>query len=121
MNVIHAQVAQTLVLFYALVGLWGVVLGLRRSPLDGAYRGALALVQGTTVLPILTGIVLLTMGGRPAQGDIHYLYGLALLVTLPLVHQYLQRGKVPPALAYGLGCLFMAGIAVRGITTGMGA
>ena len=118
MNAIHAQVAQTVLLFYGLVGLWGVVLGLRRMPMDGAYRGALGLVMVTTVIPLLTGIILLALGSRPRGGEVHYLYGLSLLVTLPLVHQFLQRQTISRPLAYGLGCLVMFGLAERGITTG---
>ncbi len=34
------------------------------------------------------------------------------------VNQYLASRRLPDPLAYGLGCLFMAGLAIRGITTG---
>lgn len=116
MTAIHAQIAMALVLYYALVGLWGLALGLAGRPVDGSYRGALYLAVGVAAVQVLTGVVLLLMGLRP-RDDLHPLYGLSLLVALPLAHQYLARRWRPP-LAYGLACLFMAGLAVRGITTG---
>jgi hypothetical protein len=114
---LHQLIARMLVLYYALVGLWGVALGIGRRPVDGGYRGALILAGGLAVVQALVGLVLLASGLRP-RDDLHYLYGLSVIVALPLVHQYLAGRRVPAALVYGLACLFMVGLALRGITTG---
>ncbi len=107
-----------MVLFYALVGLWGVVQGIRRKPLDGSYRGALILAEGLGIIQLLVGVLLLFVVSARPRDDLHYLYGLSVVVTLPIVNQYLADRRLPAPLAYGLGCLFMAGLAIRGITTG---
>lgn len=117
MNVVHAQIANSMVMYFALVGLWGVVLGIRGKPVDGAYRGALFIAQGLGVVQLLVGVVMLLMGYQ-LRNDTHVLYGLSAVVTLPLVHLYVAGKLVQPSLAFGLGCLFMAGLALRGITTG---
>lgn len=116
MTALHGQIAMALVLYYVLVGLWGLGLGLAGRPVDSSYRGALYLAIAVAAVQVVTGVALLLVGLRP-RDDLHPLYGLSLLVTLPVAHQYLARRWRPP-LAYGLACLFMAGLAVRGITTG---
>jgi hypothetical protein len=50
---------------------------------------------------------------------IHVLYGLALVVTLPLAATIVREGSPRrTTLSLGLASLFAAGLAVRGITTG---
>lgn len=116
MTTAHALAAQTVLWFYTVVGVWGLWLGFRRSPMDGSYVGALVLAQITSFIPVVTGLALLATGGR-SFNEVHYLYGMSLIVTLPLVHQFLAgRGMSAPT-AFGLGCLFMAGLAVRGMDT----
>jgi hypothetical protein len=112
-------IARAMVLYYVLVGVWGLFLAVRHAPLDSAYRGALFIGVGLGLVQLLVGGLLFMVGRRP-RDDLHYLYGLSLIVTLPLVHQYLAGRRVPPALVYGLACLFMMGLALRGITTGAG-
>lgn len=117
MTALHASIANALVLFYALVGLWGVGLGMLKRPLDSAYRGALVLAVVTACVQVGVGLVLLVVVGLP-RDPVHLLYGMSLVITLPLVRQYLAGQHLPPPMAYGLGCLFMAGLALRAITTG---
>ncbi len=119
---IHTGIANAMVTYFAIVGLWGIVEGIRNVPLSGSYRAALFLAEGVGVLQGLVGIVLLVLGlagqsGMP-RDDLHFLYGLSVVVTLPLVHQDLAGRRVREPLAYGLACLFMMGLAIRGITTG---
>ena len=40
---LHQTVARALVLYYGLVGVWGVFLAIRKSPLSAGYRGALVI------------------------------------------------------------------------------
>jgi hypothetical protein len=117
MDALHVLVARAMVLYYLLLGLWGLFLAVRRADFDAAYRGALFIGVGLGVVQLLVGVGLFIVGTRP-RDDLHYLYGLSVIVTLPLVHQYLAGRRVAAPLAYGLGCLFMMGLSLRGITTG---
>ena len=114
---LHRLFANALVLYFLLVGLWGLFLALRRSPVDPAYRATLYISLALGVVQALIGLTLVLTGLRP-RDDLHYLYGLSVIVTLPLVQQYLTRRRVSQPLVYGLACLFMCGLAIRGITTG---
>ncbi len=114
---LHTLVARALVLYFALVGVWGIFLGIRKAELSPSFRGALFIGVGLSVLQTLVGVVLVATGLRPAD-NLHYLYGASLIVTVPLVGSYIADKKFSRPLAYGLAGLFMAGLAIRAITTG---
>jgi heme A synthase len=114
---LHQTVARMLVLYYTVVGLWGVFLAVRKSGLSPSYRGALVIGVGLGVLQALLGIGLLLTGLRPAD-NLHFLYGATVILTLPLVMSYIVDKRVSRPLAFGLASLFMAGLAIRAITTG---
>ena len=111
------RVAFSLVLYYAVLGLWGVFLAIRKSPLSPSYRGALVIGVGLGVVQAALGLFLVFSGLRPAD-NLHFLYGASVILTLPLVMSYIVDKKISRPLAFGLACLFMAGLAIRAITTG---
>src|SRR5215470_9529329 len=106
-----------LVLYFALVGIWGVFLGLRRAEFGSGFRGALFIGVGLAVVQAIVGLALVVSGLRPLD-NLHYLYGATVILTLPLVASYISDKKFSRPLAYGLTSLFMAGLAIRAITTG---
>ena len=114
---LHQRVALSLVLYYAALGVWGVVLGIRKRPLNPSYRGALIIGVALGVIQALIGVYLLLQGARPAD-NLHFLYGASVILTLPLVMSYIVDKKISRPLAFGLATLFMAGLAIRAITTG---
>jgi hypothetical protein len=115
---IHTLIARAIVLYYTLVGLWGVVLAVRKADFSSAYRGALIIGVVLGVVQAIVGLVLLLTGHQPAS-DLHFLYGASIIVTVPLVASYIADKKFSRVLAYGLASLFMAGLALRAITTGV--
>ena len=110
-------IARALVLYYAAVGVWGVFLGWRKSPLPSSYRGALIIGVALGVVQAIVGAFLVVTGLRPVD-NLHFLYGASVILTLPLVASYIVDKKFSRPLAYGLASLFMAGLAIRAITTG---
>jgi heme A synthase len=114
---LHLRVAFSLVLYYAALGVWGIFLAVRKSPLSPGYRGALVIGVGLGVIQALIGLYLVLSGQRPAD-NLHFLYGASVILTLPLVMSYIVDKKVSRPLAFGLATLFMAGLAIRAITTG---
>ena len=61
--------------------------------------------------------MLVLSGARPVD-NLHFLYGASVILTLPLVMSYIVDKKFSRPLAFGLASLFMAGLAIRAITTG---
>jgi hypothetical protein len=106
------------VLYFALVGVWGLVLAFRKQrDLGPAYRSALIIGVALGVAQAVVGVLLLLGGARP-RDDLHFLYGASVILTLPLVASYIADKRVSRPLAYGLATLFISGLAIRAITTG---
>jgi hypothetical protein len=114
---LHGRVAYALVLYYTLVGLWGIVLGIRDRGPSAAFRGAIGIATIAAVAQGVLGLLVLVLRGAPAE-SVHVLYGLALAVSMPLAATMVQ-GRTPrgQSVALGLAALFAAGLAIRGITT----
>lgn len=114
---VHAQLATALILYLAAVGVWGIALGVGGSGPTPSYRGSLVIAEVAVVLQGLLGAAAWVSTG-PSDA-IHVLYGLALVVTLPLVATIVRQGSPRrTSLSLGLASLFAAGLAIRGITTG---
>jgi hypothetical protein len=114
---LHELFSRAIVLYFLLVGLWGLFLAIRRQSFNSAFTGALVISLVLGVVQALLGVLLLVTGARP-RDDLHYLYGLSIIVALPLVQQLIAHRTISRTLVYGLASLFMMGLAIRAITTG---
>lgn len=114
----HHNFAQVVIAYNVILALWGVGLwALRRNP-AGGFLGALVLDEGVVILQGIFGIILYAQGHRPTD-NLHLLYGVVSLLVLPFAYSYSARGtERRDSLVLGVACLFLAGIAVRAITTG---
>ena len=108
--------AYAIVLYYAIVGLWGLMLGIRGSGPTANFTGALVIAWIAAIAQGLLGVVAL-VGRMPSQ-SLHVLYGLALAVALPMAATFVRkRDPRAASFAFGFITLFAAGLAIRGITT----
>jgi hypothetical protein len=115
---LHRGFATVVLLYSVFMGLWGLFLWVRGSNPSGSYLGALILAEGVAVLQSLIGLVLLLMGHRP-HDNLHYLYGVLAVITLPAAYAYGNRASERrDSLIFGLAGLFLAGIAIRNFGTG---
>lgn len=119
----HALISNTLWLFFLILGLWGLVRAVQRQGVDGSYLGAMAIGQGLFLVQGAMGGILWASGllsplGRPAM---HVLYGTFALVFMPFVYFiWLKSDDSNRAQwALALTTLFMFGIALRAIGTGV--
>ena len=119
MDVIHRTLGTMGVLYTFIAGIWGLALFLRRQPPDSNYNGALVIAEGLFILQALVGVVLVFVGVVPAQ-EIHFLYGICTVLTLPLALA-LSRGRNDSraSLIYGLAMLFLWGLALRAFDTAL--
>jgi hypothetical protein len=78
---VHAVLGIVVVATNALAGGWGAVCWYRRNP-SVAYWYVLRVAQGSVIVQVLIGLLLLASGSTRPNG-IHYVYGIApLVVTL---------------------------------------
>jgi hypothetical protein len=114
----HDRLATSVLLFMAAIGVWGLFLFFTGGGPTGSFNGALIIGEVLIIAQVLFGVVLYIDGFR-AESSIHILYGLTAVVALPFIWSYMRERDARQALLiFSLGALFVAGLAVRGMTTG---
>jgi hypothetical protein len=114
---LHERLASAALLFFLVAGVWGLVAYFRRRGVGAEHWGILAIGELLLLLQGALGALLWLEGQRPGRG-IHILYGIVAVITLPAYYAYTKgQDDRRAALAYGLICLFLVGIAMRAATT----
>ena len=117
---IHNLLSNMVSIYALLAGAFAAYHFLARRPPGGSFWGVLAIAEGVFVTQVLVGVLLaLTGAPSPARFEIHILYGLTSIVTLPLVY-LVTRGRNPaltPAL-FSVALFFIWGVAQRAVETG---
>ncbi len=115
---LHDRLATTVILFFAIAGLWGLLEFARGGALSGSIAGILVIGQGLVVVQGAFGVVLFLAGYRPAT-IVHLLYGVTAAIVLPFLWSYVRdRAPRQGLLLYSLVALFIVGLAIRGMSTG---
>lgn len=116
---LHARLLITILLFFGALTLWGFFAYLRGQPISGGYFGALAIGELLMLAEFILGVILLIVGRHPFREAIHILYGVVAIITLPGAFAYTRgRDSRFEYLIYAVVCLFLCGIALRGLETG---
>jgi hypothetical protein len=119
---IHARLASTALLFSALMALWGFWRFFRKQGVGSSYWGAAVVAVILLLAQGALGMILWFAGAvdqRP--GYVHWLYGAALALALPLVYSYTKgRQERPEMLLYAVAFLIMVGLVLRAMVTGGG-
>jgi heme A synthase len=117
---LHGVLSNTAVLFFFLLGVWGLIRAFRKNGVDSSYLGALVIGELIFVLQAVMGIILAIGGDAPGRGIVHYIYGAFALVALPGLFAYMRGDDSNQAQwYYALLTLFLFGVATRAITTGV--
>lgn len=117
MREVHAILANTVILYLLLVGLWGLGGYFRGYRLTPNYKGALIIGELALLAQALVGVTLLLLGW-PLRDAMHLLYGLGAPLGLPLAYTYVrERDDRQALLVLSLTALFVFGLALRAMTT----
>lgn len=115
---VHSAFSWTTLIFFGLMGVWGLIRALRKYRVDGSFMGAMAIGEGLFILQAVLGLILVITGARPGR-TIHFLYGVFALVALPGLFAYLKGEDDNQAQwYYAIAILFLAGVSLRAISTG---
>jgi heme A synthase len=115
---LHRVLSNSLVLFFVLVGLWGLVRAIRGRGVEASYLGALVIGEGLFVLQAILGVIMLVAGDEPGR-IVHLIYGTFALVALPGLFAYIKGDDSNRAQwYYAILTLFLFGVALRAIGTG---
>lgn len=121
--VLHRGFTNMAVLFFLVLGLWGMIRAIRGRAVDGSYLGALVIAQVLLTLNVVVGGLLWFNGRSASMGrfDVHVLYGAFVLVFLPFVYGVLLRGDDSNRAqwVWGFISLFMFFLLPRFFVTGL--
>lgn len=114
---VHARLANSMLIFLSVAGVWGLAVFFLRRSITGGYWGILAVGEILILAQMIVGIILWIDGGRPAR-TIHVLYGIVAAISIPGYYAYTKgQDDRRASLTYGLICLFLVGISIRAIGT----
>lgn len=91
---LHRGFTNTAVLYFLILGVWGMYRAIRGRAVESNYLGALVIAQILLTVNVVLG-GLLWLNGRNAsmsRFDVHVLYGAFVLIFLPFVYAVLLRG-----------------------------
>lgn len=116
-HLMHDRLATTVMIYFLVVGLWGLLEFARGGSLGGNIGGALVIGQALVTVQVLFGVTMWVDGFRP-ESSTHLLYGASAVLVLPFVWSYI-KDKAPRQglMVYSLIALFIFGLAIRGMTT----
>ena len=108
---IHAGLANTAVMFVAVLGIWALFLRITNRPLDASWMGAAVVGEIVLVAQGVIGGLLYLQGldATLARPYMHILYGAVAVVTLPAAYGYfggIENDKVT-TLAMAATCFFL--------------
>src|SRR5215218_9840675 len=98
----HDRLATTVLMFFLVAGLWGLLEYSRGGAIGGNIAGALIIGQVLVVVQGLLGMVIFLFGDRP-ESMVHLLYGFTAALALPFVWSYMrERAPRQALLMYSL-------------------
>jgi hypothetical protein len=116
---IHNGFFTVVVIYAGLMALWGFALYLRGSNPSGSYLGGLVFAEGVAVFQVVVGLIVLFTGHGPPHDWLHYLYGAAAALALPVGYTYSARGtERRDSLVFAIAALVVLGVAIRASATG---
>jgi hypothetical protein len=115
---LHQGFFTVVVVYAVIVTLWGALLFLRGSGPTGSYLGSLVIMEGIALFQGLVGLILLATGHRP-DDNLHYFYGIAIVLALPVAYTYARLGGDRRASGiYALAGVILVALALRASVTG---
>ena len=111
---IHADFAWVVVVANAVVGTWALVAHYReRLRVPALWRATVA-AEITIFVQVALGVALVAIK-HIEVAQFHAFYGFVAIATVGIIYSYRQQVAAHRYLLYGLGGLFLMGLALRAI------
>src|SRR4030067_2386982 len=108
---IHRRLANTSLIFFLILAVWGFWRFFRRQGLGASFWGALVIAEILIFAQGGLGAYLWISGLRPLRGFIHILYGVVSVLAIPLVYSYTKgRQESPEMVLYARAPLDIGGV-----------
>ena len=90
--IIHARLANTALLYFSILTIWGFWQYFRKQSFSSSYWGALAIAEILVMAQGALGIFLYIIGLQASRSGMHILYGIVSALGLPAVYLF-TKGK----------------------------
>lgn len=111
---VHADFAWVVVAANAAVGVWALAAHYRERFRVRALWRATVVAELTIVVQVMLGVTLVALQ-HIEVAQFHAFYGFVALATVGIIYSYRQQVAAHRYLLYGLGGLFLMGLALRAI------
>ena len=112
---VHADFAWVVVVANAAVGLWALAAHYREQLRVPALWRATLVAEVTIFVEVALGVALVALRDFEVA-QFHAFYGFVAIATVGIVYSYRQQVAPHRYLLYGLGGLFLMGLALRALT-----
>ena len=112
---LHAGFSWVVVAANAVVGLWALAAHHREELRTRALWLATLGAEVTIFVQVALGVALVALDGREVA-QMHAFYGFVAIATVGIIYSYRQQVQAHLYLLYGLGGLFLMGLALRALT-----
>ena len=117
---IHGRLANTALIYFGILALWGVWRALRKQGVDSSYWGALAIAELLIIVQGILGAILYFGGERPGRW-VHILYGVVSILVIPGLYAYTKGESDRRVMViYAVTLLISVGVILRAMGTAAG-
>ena len=113
----HAWLAWVVVVSNALAGVWALAAHWLPAARHRSLWWFTIAAQLTIVAQVILGVLVVTTEDREAP-QFHMFYGFVALASVGIIYSYRQQLAAYRYLLYGLGGLFLMGLAIRAMLIG---
>ena len=115
---IHGRLASTAMIYCIIMAVWGLWQFFRKQGVSGGYFGAVVIAEILFAAQGVLGLLLWFGAATFRPGWVHWLYGLVLLLGVPVVYAYTKgRQERPEMLLYAVAFVIMIAIVLRAMAT----
>jgi hypothetical protein len=116
---IHARLANTAMIYCAIMAIWGIFRFFRKQGMSGGFFGAVVIAEILLLIQGAIGVFLWMGAGRYHPGYVHWIYGIVLVLAAPIVFAYTKgRQERPEMLLYAVAYIIMIALVLRATVTG---
>lgn len=113
---LHANLLFTILLVFSSLMLWALIAALLRRPLGQLFHSGMTIGFLLVLSQCILGVIMLLRGLLPLRPELHILYAIIALVTVPVAHSSArEREPRAQALVYATACLFLCVIVLRDV------
>ncbi len=113
---LHANLLFTILLVFGLLGIWALILGLLHRPVGQWLLSGMAIGLLLILAEGILGVIMLVQGLRPIRTEMHILYGVIALLTIPIAHSSARNREArSQGLIYAFACLCVCVFVLRAV------